>query len=91
MRDKSENSCVLMVVYLLEIVNSSRSCFEYILGLPSPFAIYGNFYDWIFVIVNEFVKGASRATGYSQICPLVHHYASKLKENLMTFEDNIRA
>lgn len=80
-----------MLAFLLEICNSSEEYFEYVINLPSPFAIYSNFYDWFFVIINEFVEGNNRVSTYSYSYPLAQHYGSKLKDSITQFEENIRA
>lgn len=89
-RERSpHDNCIVMLAYLLEVCNQSEECFQYILSLPSPFALYANFYDWIFIAVDKFVKG--HGVSYTVGSPLAHHYRSKVKESLFIFEDNIRA
>lgn len=89
-RERSPNeNCIVMLCYLLEVCNQSKECFEYVLRLPSPFALYTNFYDWIFITVEKFVN--NKHTNYVVSSSLSRLYATKLKENLFQFEDNIRA
>ena len=78
----------VVLSYLLEICNTSSECFYHILSMPSPFPIFANFYDWVFAFVDEFINGDRYAYAYSN--QFAQSYMTKLKENLIQFEINIR-
>ena len=90
-RDKNESTCIIALTYLLEVANANKEIFEYIISLPSPFIFYANFYDWIFITVDHFVKAKNKAMTYATTYSLAQHFKNRLKENLLFFEDNIRA
>lgn len=78
-----------MLTFILEMANQSKDVFYRILAMPSPFAIYANFHDWIFAFVDEFLNGDERYT-YASSNQFAQNYLSKMKDNLICFEENIR-
>lgn len=88
-RDRNEGAVFVVLAYILQMANQSKDVFYKLLSMPSPFAIYGNFHDWIFAFIDEFLNGEDRYT-YASANQFAQNYVNKMKDNLVCFEENIR-
>lgn len=86
-KEQNKPTGILLLSYLLDMINNSKECFDFILRLPSPFPIYYNYYDFFFTYVDAFVKDD---LSYCYHSSLVQQYALHLKESIVYFEDILR-
>jgi hypothetical protein len=90
--DKNESTCIIMIVFLLQMVNGNKKLFERLVRFPSPYHIYENLYDWIFQFVKVYWDRDRRDNVFSnpystyKQCKM---FNPKLKDELIIFEENI--
>ena len=86
--ERNESASFIMLVYYLQIVNSSEKIFDTMLRFPSPTHQHESFHHWVFGFVKEYLK-RDREYNTSTYYRPSRQFNDLMKENLERYEDNL--
>lgn len=87
--DKNESTAFIMITFFVQMLNSSQPLFNQLITYPSPNHLHENLHDWIFSFVKTYLDQEKNPYSTYSVFRQSKLFNGMMKENLITYEENI--